>query len=202
MPTIDAKPIYLHQAKILPPHADRRGYSVIHVFVSPGRSSAFADVGDPVAVFANAGFRGLDELALSAIYGRWPMLSRGGSNVGCAQTDNLRAAGLTLVASSTRTDVGEALTLAIRGRLLVRTDGRNLSCSRDSMLALHLGYPASVLLHSMAVIEPSSASCQTAATSCRSSEIVATIASNSVSRSGWCFRKYCCTGLFSRSFAK
>jgi hypothetical protein len=122
------------------------------------------------------------------------------------QTDDLRAAGLTSVASSTRTDVGEALALAIRGRLLVRTDGRNLSCSRDSMLALPLCYSAcysaSVFPHSIAVVGPASASCQTVATSCRSSEIVATIASNSVSTSGWCFRKYCCAGLFSRSFAK
>lgn len=115
--------------------------------------------------------------------------------------------GLMSVASSTRADVGEALALAIRGCLLVRTDvrvcvHRNRRCSRDSMLALPLCYSASVFLHSMAVVGRASTSCQTEATSCRSSEIVATIASNSASRSGWCFRKYCCTGLFSRSFAR
>jgi hypothetical protein len=115
--------------------------------------------------------------------------------------------GLMSVASSTRADVGEALALAIRGCLLVRTDvrvcvHRNRRCSRDSMLALPLCYSASVFLHSMAVVGRASTSCQTEATSCRSSEIVATIASNSASRSGWCFRKYCCAGLFSRSFAR
>lgn len=72
----------------------------------------------------------------SAIYGHWAMLSRGRSNVGSAQTNDLRAAGLTSVASSIRTDIGEAFIPSFYGGCRTYqcklSDGSNeLSIKRD-----------------------------------------------------------------------